>query len=270
VPIAALLLASGPALGRLAVRASGAGLILAAVVFSWFAVPAEYGLGGVYSVICFVLMPHSKTLDRDLKDLGLDASYQRCIGTYSYSEGGPFQDPQFRREFASRTSHGRLGWFLLCHPAYAYRAVRYSLDFAGRQRPGMGNFDRSTQVPPYTESQAFAFWSDFKKHAFENWGSRYLFYFLTICGALCAALLWRQPRFVPAGACLCAMALLSLCIGSFADALEVTRHFFLFNALVDVALVSTVIAMLPTRTPCGVAATSACCAMATELGKGTA
>jgi hypothetical protein len=41
------------------------------------------------------------------------------------------------------------------------------------------------------------------------------------------------------------MGLLTLGVSSLADALEVTRHFFLFNALTDILLLCALAAVLP-------------------------
>jgi hypothetical protein len=246
--LAGVLLMSATVFHGRTLRVAGAALIVASMIVTWSIVPADYTATGMYSVIFYELLPHSKDLGRDLQQLGLDDSYRRCVGTYAYLEGNPFQDPQFVREFTARASHLRLVWFLLSHPALAYRGIRYSLDFAGRQRPPMGNFARETGLPENAASHAFALWSGLKRRVVENWGSGYAFYFVGICAALCCALRWRCRSLLPAGACLCLMGFLTLGISSFGDALEVTRHFFLFNALADMILIATLAALLMPRT----------------------
>lgn len=244
LPLAGLLLMSGSAFRGRIFRGAGAVLIVAAMIVTWTVVPADYGATGLYSSIFYELLPHSKDLGRDLQQLGLDDSYRRCVGTHAYLEGNPFQDPQFVREFTARASHVRLGWFLLRHPALAYRGMRYGLDFAGRQRPPLGNFAREAGMAPGDESHAFAAWSGLKRRVFGNWGSGFAFYFVSISAALCGALWWRCRGFLAAGASLCLMGLLALGISSYADAVEVTRHFFLFNALADLILICALAALL--------------------------
>jgi hypothetical protein len=109
----------------------------------------------------------------------------------------------------------------------------------------MGNFARKAGLPVSTESRAFAWWSSLKRSAFERQGTVYALYFLSLCALLCSALWWRCRRQFPAGACLCLMALMALGITSFGDALEVARHFFLFNALTDMILICALAALLP-------------------------
>jgi hypothetical protein len=243
LPLAGLLLLSGSVFRSGIFRGVAAGLIGVSMIVTWKLVPADYSATGLYSVIFYELLPHSHDLGSDLQQLGLDDSYRRCVGAYAYLEGNPFQDPQFVREFAARASYIRLGLFLVRHPALAHRGIRYSLDFAGRQRPPMGNFAREAGLPPSAESHAFGLWSGLKRRIFENWGSAYAFHFLGICAGLCCTLRWRCRTLFPAGACLCLMGLMALGIASFGDAVEVTRHFFLFNALADIILICTLAAV---------------------------
>ena len=198
----------------------------------------------MYNVIFYEIMPRSKNVVQDLSELGLDISYQKWIGTYWYQDGSPLNDDKFLPEFSSRTSHARIAWFFLRHPAPAYHAIRTGLDQAGRQRVPVGNFDRSAGAPAFAESQAFAFWSNLKRKVFEARGSRYFFYFIAVCGVFCATLFGAGRCLMPGGVCLCLMAWMALFISAFGDAVEVTRHFFLFNALADFILVCTIAALL--------------------------
>jgi hypothetical protein len=231
-------------------RIVSSALILAATAAIWYIVPASYAPTAMYSVIFYEIMPHSKNAVQDLSELGLDASYQKWIGTYWYQDGVPNNDEKFLLEFSSRTSHARIGWFLIRHPASAYRAIRRGLDQAGRQRVAIGNFDRSAGTPAFAESQAFTFWSKLKRCVFEARGSRYFFYFIAVCGVFCAALFGTARSLLPGGVCLCLMAWMALFVSAFGDAVEVTRHFFLFNALADLILVCTVAALLASSRNC--------------------
>ncbi len=112
------------------------------------------------------------------------------------------------------------------------------------QRPPLGNFSRDAGLAPGAQSQALAVWSGLKARILAHRGSVYVFYFLTLCIALCAIVWRRRPDDFAGAVCLCLMALLALGIASFADAVEVTRHIFLFNALVDLILISAFAALL--------------------------
>ena len=243
-PVLLLLWVAGPALGSIAFRAVTAVLVLSAALLTWFIVPAPYHATGMFSVIFYEVTPRSKNVEADLREFGLDSSYQRWVGMYAYSQGAPLDDREFVRRFSSETSYARIGWFFLRHPARAYHAIRNGLDLAGRQRPPMGNFARSSGLPEFTESRSFAFWSAVKRRLFENRGPRYLFYFLGLSLVLCAAALRRGARVFYASACLCMLGWMALLIAAFADAVEVTRHFFIFNAAADLVAVCAVIALL--------------------------
>lgn len=231
---------------------AAAALMLAATVFGWNGTPRDYAPRGYYSVIFFQILPASKDAVGDLRELGLDESYLRYIGTHAYSEGAPMEDPDFVRNFSQKTSYGRLAWFFIRRPRPAYQAILVRLGGAARQRPAMGNFDRSVGAPPFAESQAFSFWSDVKKRAFYEKGSRYLLYFVSLALLICVLLISRRRTMadglVASGCALAVMALVEMLVASLADAVETTRHFFLFNAALDLILVSS-IALLIHRPP---------------------
>src|ERR1019366_8967565 len=101
----------------------------------------------------------------------------------------------------------------------------------------MGNFDVSSGLPPGTESQAFAVWSNFKRHIFLTRGPRLLFTFLGIVAAL-SALLWLRRTRLPSGTVaggfvLIAIALTELAVSSLADAMDIERHHMNFFSLTD-------------------------------------
>jgi hypothetical protein len=244
--LAGLLLVSPRVFPRI-LRGIGSALILIAMMVTLRFVPYDYQATGLYSALFYELLPHSKNLTSDLRELGLDDSYRPAVGTYAYQEGNPFQDPQFVRQFAARASYLRLSLFLIRHPALAYRGIRDGLDFAGAQRPPLGNFAREAGLASGAQSQAFALWSGLKAKILAYRGSVYVFYFLGTCIALCGILWWRHHEYFAGGVSLCLMAFLAVGIASFADAVEVTRHFFLFNALVDLMLLSVLAALLAPR-----------------------
>ena len=86
----------------------------------------------------------------------------------------------------------------------------------------MGNFDRNSGFPPFTESGAFSLWSNIKRRLFYQHGVRYLVGWITIviCLLLIASARRRSiSRVVLAGVyALSGMAITSLLISSLADA----------------------------------------------------
>ena len=147
-------------------------------------------------------------------------------------------DPAFVQAFSERTGYSRLGWYFLTHPRDAYLALQTSLDLAGRQRPPMGNFDRSSGLPPYTERHAFAVWSDIKARWFDQHGGRYLAWCILIGVLFCTMATRLLPAAcLPGAYALTGMAVTALLEASLADAAEVARHHMMASALMDLELV---------------------------------
>jgi hypothetical protein len=227
--------------------------VMASTAFSaQLGTPSYYPALGTYTVIFFELLPKSKSVVSDLKELGLDESYQRYVGTHAYSPNAGMRDPQFEEDFGKRRLYGRIGRFFLKHPVRALEVSVSRLDSAGRQRPRLGNFDRRTGFPEFTQSRNFAAWSGLKTLVFGEHGGRYLLYALSLALFVTVVAFLRRaslPEGMPiAIGALAAMMLLELLVASFADALDPERHFSLFSALTDLLLVSGVcLAAVPSR-----------------------
>ena len=245
IPIAVLLAWKGGMLtpGRdRAFRTLSVITVLAATAFSYrWETPPYYPALGSYTVVFFELLPASKNVSSDLKELGLDDSYQRYVGTNAYSPNAGMRDPQFEEDFERKGLYGHIAWFLLKHPTRAFEVTVSRLDNAGRQRPRIGNFDRRTGFPAVTQSRTFALWSGLKARIFGEHGVIYLLYALALALSVTVLAIARRgslPAGIPAAVgALAAMALIELLVASFADALDPERHYSLFSALTDLLLI---------------------------------
>ena len=228
-----------PPNGRLFAIASTA-IVAGASILSLKAAPFDYAAHGYYSVIFTQVLPHSPDVKADLDALGLDDTYVNLVGTHAYSLESGMNDSEFVRTFMARTSYARLGWYFVTHPREAYLALKTSLAEGGRQRPPMGNFDRSAGLPESTESQAFAFWSNAKRTFFHGRGVRYLTCFLLMALLICTIATGRRrtlPRTLVAGVyAIAGMGMTEMLVAALADAVDVTRHYFIAASILDLEL----------------------------------
>jgi hypothetical protein len=215
-------------------------IIAGAAILSASMSPRDYAPRGYYSVIFAQILPHSKNMKADLEALGLDESYARLAGTHAYSAESGMNDPAFINVFMERTSYARLGRYFLTHPRDAGLALEASLDQGGRQRPPMGNFDRSTGLPPFTETHEFAFWSNAKRALFHLHGVRYLSCFVLTAALICAIATARRktlPGVLVAGVyAIAGMDITEVLVTALADAVDVTRHYFIAATILDLEL----------------------------------
>jgi hypothetical protein len=217
------------------ILASGSVLMLAK------GAPPGYPLYGYYNVTFLEILPHSKNLPATMRDLGLDASYLPYIGKIAFERDSGMNSEEFRRQFARKISFSSLARFYLTHPRDAWRTLRNQLGAAGRQRFPVGSFDASAGFPPYTESHAFAQWSDFKRALFFHQGRRFFFTILAVAAGFAFALFRQRKTFPPgslaAGAVLLGMAFSELG-ASLADAADVERHHMMFFTLTDILFIA--------------------------------
>jgi len=255
IPIAVLLAWKGglltPGRGR-AFRTLSAIAISAATAFSdRFGAPSFYPTMGSYTVIFFELLPESKDVSSDLRDLGLDDSYKQYVGTNAYSPGVPVLDPELREVLKHKISYAHIASFLLKHPSRALEATVLRMGKAGWQRPYYGNYDKRTGFREYAQTHSFAVWSGLKAGAFGRHGGRYLLYSLFVALTPATLAILRRKSLPPgipeAVITLAAMALIALLVASLADALDAERHYSLFSALTDLLLICGVsLAAMPT------------------------
>jgi hypothetical protein len=226
-------------------------IVAAAALVGVKLVPFDYAARGYYSVIFWQVLPNSTNAKADLEALGLDESYARFVRTHAYSANSGFRDPEFAAAFMQRTSYSRLGWFFLTHPRDGYLALDRSLGEGGRQRPPMGNFDRSVGLPEYSESHTFALWSDAKRALFHGHGIRYGIGYALITGLACAIAMARREILsnvlVAAIYALAGMGLTEMLIASLADAIDVTRHYFIAATILDLELLIMLMLLLSSR-----------------------
>lgn len=223
--------------------AIGLGLAGIALVCLRYAAPPNYQARGCFTVLFYQVLPNAKDPDRTLADVGLDSSYQKYIGKHAYVDG-IMEDPEFAKAFSQRVSYPRLARFFLTHPREAYAALDKSLSEAGRQRPDLGNFDSHSGMAPWAESQAFAWWSDWKRNLFFHRGTRYLLCFGLLV-FMVIVLLAADRRTLPRGAvrggmALIVMAIVELAASSFGDAIDIQRHHLLFYELSDLLLLTAI------------------------------
>jgi hypothetical protein len=152
-------------------------------------------------------------------------------------------DPKFHQTFGARATASRLALYYLRHPATAVRLIRIALDDASAQRVRMGNYDRKAGKPPYAQSRAFSAWSAIKQAVFDTHGIRYGIYCAGACLLLPFTLLRRGGKqrqiWMASALVLIAMAGMTLLIGCLADGVDYLRHLFLFNACVDLMILTS-------------------------------
>jgi len=218
---------------------AAAALMLCAALLIWKSAPPESDSPPLYTMIFTGILPESKDIGGDLKALGLDDSYARYVGTTGFTVGNLLGDENSLREFKRRTSFLRLGYFFLSHPPTFYRVFSFALGQAGRQRPNLGNFDPSAGRPPYAESRKLILWSRLKRSLYYWKGARYLSYSIAVMVFSSLVAATRASKECVAPVCLLAVAaLMEIGIAGLGDAAETTRHCFLFNAILDILLVS--------------------------------
>jgi hypothetical protein len=199
--------------------------------------PPGYASPCLFSMIFGRLLPSAPDPSRELASLGLDDSYLRCVGMFSYDADAPLRDEVWAQEFLSRTSFPRLALFYLGHPNRALQVAGLALREAALQRPpGLGNYPKSAGNRPGSQSDEFAIWSTAKQEVLGSSPWLYPLVFALAVGIVA----WRCPA---GGAALGIAGVIEFGLGGMTDACEVTRHLFFFNLIWDLSLFAALCAL---------------------------
>ena len=201
---------------------------------------------GLFHTVFHDLLQTSPDPGRDMDELGIDRGLARYIGMHAYMPGAPIHDPDFQRRFFDRLTYGKLTAFYLSHPDRFLDRLRRAAPAAFRLRPKyLGNFEKSTGVPPRTKATRFALWSDLRatlEHRAILWLS------LFFGGNLVAvAIAWvrasRRTRLFLSGVLVClVLAAREFVVCTLADSLDdLGRHLFVFDAVFDLVLIADVV-----------------------------
>ena len=200
----------------------------------------------LYSAVFGELLPRSPAPERDLDELGLDRSLADYSGTIAYQRDA-LNNPELDRLFYPRMNFGVVARFYLRHPGRLAELLGRSSRSAFHMRPpNLGNFEKSTGLPPGSKSGAFAVWSTVKERFFP--GSPW-FLMAFFAGTIVLAVWVRKVLAAPATllalwAALVAVAALQFLISNGEDVnLELIRHLYLFQAAFDALLIGNLVAL---------------------------
>ncbi len=180
-----------------------------------------------------------------MEELGIDPDLARYIGMHAYMKEAPMQDPDFKARFFDRLGYGKLVRFYVRHPDRIVDRLRRAAPAAFRLRPKyLGNFEKSTGVPPGTKATRFAAWSDLRARLETRAAAALLAFFGGNLVAVALAYRRASPRgrltLATLAACL-AIAGLEFGICAFGDALDdLGRHLFVFHAIVDLVFLADI------------------------------
>jgi hypothetical protein len=217
---------------------------LVAVALAYYAVFPDRLRGiTLYNAVFYQLLAHSPTPQDDLAWLGLDPHLAQYAGTHYFLPTAASREPGFAETFGERVNYVKLLAFYAAHPARLLDLLERAADDAFVMRPAyLGNYERSSGMPPRAQASAWSAWSTLRGALLPR-----SLWFLIACWALGAALAadahrqLRGTRFalVPAlWAALLAMSVLQFGITTLGDGgLERVKQLFLFNTLMDVCLV---------------------------------
>ena len=198
---------------------------------------------GLFHTYFHELLQKSPDAAADMRELGIPPDLKRYVGMHAYMPGAPILDPSFQARFLEVYGFRALIGFYLRHPSrFVNRMTRAAPAAFALRPPYLGNFEKSTGLPPKTKSGRLAVWSDARaklgRHAL-LWLVVFFAGNLLVVGLSFRSASPRGRLFLSAIAVCLLMAVAEFLACSLADALDdLGRHLYVFDALCDLVLVA--------------------------------
>lgn len=246
LPLAALvlLIAGRKPSSRTTAAVAAAALLLTGGLYYFRGTPYTLRLTALYHAVYAEVLQNSPDPAGDLQDLGLPAHSAKYIGKHAYDPQGGFSDVALMGLMHERVGFAQLTWFYLTHPQRAASACMRALPYAFDLRGNFGNHTRAEALERGRMSDSFDLWSGVRNRGRSRPGL--IAAIIAVFILIGVVLAWQQSR--PAGialTALCWMALGEFLMSALLNAhIELERHLLTFHAMIDLLLISAVVAVL--------------------------
>ena len=195
------------------------------------------------------ILADSPTPREDLAALGLDPELARYARSTAFQSNSPRFDGEFMRTFREKVNIGEVCLFYVHRPMRLMRALNRTVRLTVQPRPVMGNYEKISGFPPGARSRDWAMWSSVRAAVLPKSLVFVVAAFIVYLGLLTRG--WLREKDPGAllnlewSAMIVPMALLQLGLITVSDGItDAIKHAFLFNLLLDYALVAIVTALL--------------------------
>jgi hypothetical protein len=212
--------------------------------------PNDYKAEPLYNLVFFRILPGMPGKLETLADLGLPEAYVEFSGTHAYSKGAPVMNSEWREEFIRHATLTGIAAFYLQNPLFGlriiWRALREDVVFI---RPlNLGNYQAEDGFPPGALAHHFDWWSNLR-----TWLLRIfppglgIFYGVLGFGSLLCLFrpdhAARWPLY-PLVLVLVASGIAEFLCAVLLDAIETSRHLFMFHVITELLNVCALAALL--------------------------
>jgi hypothetical protein len=223
-------------------------LLTASTVTTLSMTPPRYRLFAMYDVIFSRIAPHDVAPWEVLEDVGLSDLDLKYIDTNAETPGAPVYDEQWANAFLHRTSFGKLIVYYLQNPDVVLREMNSDLHLAAPVlRPtDMANYRAQDGFPPRTMATRFSLWSNIRSALLREFPYHVLLIYLAPWIALAAGWKWRWLRspLLPLGIMLSVAGIGEFTMSTLTDALDNSRHLFVFQVITEMLFLMIVAALL--------------------------
>jgi hypothetical protein len=210
--------------------------------------PPGYQLFALYDVIFSRIALHSDAPWDVLKEVGLGDDDLKYLDTNAQTPGTPVYNAEWSKDFLQRATFSKLIWFYLRHPGVALSEMNRDLNVAAPVlRPtDMANYREKDGYPPRTLATRFSLWSTLRSTVLRIFPYHVLLFLLAPWAAWLGGRKWpwlRSPL-LPLALMLSAAAVVEFSMAILTDALDNSRHLFLFQVLTELLILMLTAALL--------------------------
>jgi len=220
-------------------------LVGVSFLFFAFGLPRYYRSGDLWNSIFMEIIGRSESPEKDLEALGLPKAMIIYKGTNAFSEGVNRNEYEL---FQKSWLYFNVLRFYLLHPDRLIDLMHDSTKYAFElQQENLGNFDASSGMPPYAQSQSFAVWHNLREALLPKSIWTLIILLVVNLSAVVIKRRWIDHRIQDGLLSELHLAIIGMAVFQYLTVLmaegtfELVKHMFLFNVLLDVCLIFLVV-----------------------------
>ena len=226
-------------------------LLVLTTAITYLSVPENIKVCNKYQSVFFGILKDSPTPKEDLKELGLNQEFSVLAGTSYFMQEYPLniRDPLFLAQIGSKISPFKVAAFYIHHPSRYMNKLAVTAQNAFTLVQGVGNYEKSENMPFRKTTSSFLLWSNFKNNYLPH---SLLFLGILFTGYTLVLLLFYFKKknsfdrillevFMLVGAIGVTQFLIPILGDGEAD---LSKHLFLFNVCFDVIFISSIVWIL--------------------------
>ncbi len=220
-------------------------VILFISLVGYISISGDIRICNKYQTVFFGILKGSSDPAGDLKELGLDPSYEALAGTNYFMDdyAVDIRAPEFKKMISESVSHLKVAAFYAKHPGRLMEKLETAAENGFKLNQGFGNYEKHKDTHYKQVSEVFNVWSGFKMKALPHT----LLFVAAFFGVILLVLLYEYIKadnrhnrlLIEYFGFIALLGIIQFILPVIGDGeADLSKHLFLFNVCFDIFIVA--------------------------------